>query len=87
MSTTLSIRISEELLAKLDRLAAATQRSKSFLAVEAISSYVAHELPIVEGIAKALADIDAGNWVSHEEVMREMDEIIKAAAAKHKVKA
>jgi len=40
MSTTMTIRLDDELKEQLDRLAAATQRSKSFLASEAIREFI-----------------------------------------------
>ena len=40
MSTTLSVRVEPEVKARLDALADATQRSRSFLAAEAIREYV-----------------------------------------------
>ena len=71
-STTLTIRISPELKAKLTRLAAGTQRSGSFLAAQAVSRYVDRELEIVEGIMRGMADVRAGNTVSHEQAMAEI---------------
>jgi len=41
MSTTMTIRVEDEVKDRLDRLAESTQRTKSFLAVEAIREYVA----------------------------------------------
>ena len=40
MSTTITIRIDTEMKDRLDRLAEATQRSKSFLAAEAIRGFI-----------------------------------------------
>ena len=40
MSTTMTIRLEDELKQRLDQLADATQRSKSFLAVEAIREFI-----------------------------------------------
>ncbi|WP_223252011.1 CopG family ribbon-helix-helix protein [Paracoccus mutanolyticus] len=40
-STTMSIRVSPETKRKLERIAGETRRSKSFLAAEAVSAYVA----------------------------------------------
>jgi len=39
MSTTMAIRLDEDVKSRLDRLAASTQRSKSFLAAEAIQAF------------------------------------------------
>jgi len=68
MSTTMTIRLEPELKERLDLLAAATHRSKSFLAAEAIRRYVElNEWQVAETRA-ALAEADAGNFASDEEV-------------------
>jgi predicted transcriptional regulator len=78
-STTMTIRVSADIKEKLDRLAADTRRSRSFLAAEAVSAYVARELAIVEGINEGLEDIRKGRTVSHEEAMSELSSVIDAA--------
>ncbi len=70
-TTTITVRIPLELKAKLDRLAHATSRSRSFLALEALESYVRYELEIIDGILEGIADADAGRIISAEE-MEEM---------------
>jgi RHH-type transcriptional regulator, rel operon repressor / antitoxin RelB len=68
MSTTMTIRIEDDLKDRLDLLAEATQRSKSFLAAEAVREYVVlHEWQINETHA-ALAEANAGDFASDEEV-------------------
>lgn len=78
-STTMTIRVSTDIKEKLDRLAADTRRSRSFLAAEAVSAYVARELAIVEGISEGLEDARKGRTVSHEEAMSELASAIDAA--------
>ena len=75
-STTLSIRLSTETKDQLGRLATATRRSKSFLAAEAVAAYVARERAIIEGIERGLADLKAGNTISHGAAMTEVDAMI-----------
>ena len=62
----LSIRIPEEVKEDLDRLAAATRRSKSFLAQEAITDYVRRNAWKAKALQDALADADKGEFISHE---------------------
>ena len=81
-STTMTIRVSPETKEKLERIATNTKRSKSFLAAEAVSAYVDHELQIIEGINRGLADVEAGRVVPHEQVMAEADQIIAEAKRK-----
>lgn len=84
MSVTLTVRISEELLAKLDKLAAATDRSKSYLAAEAIESYVAHELPIVEKILESIEYSKTRPGIPHEEAMTRLKQRVHRMAVKEK---
>ncbi|MDC7684167.1 CopG family ribbon-helix-helix protein [Asticcacaulis sp. BYS171W] len=78
-STTMTIRVSTDVKARLERLAESTQRSQSWLAGEAVSAYVERELAIVEGIRQGMEDACAGRTVSHEEAMAELQAIIDAA--------
>ncbi|WP_040592766.1 CopG family ribbon-helix-helix protein [Mesorhizobium metallidurans] len=81
-STTMTIRVSSETKLKLERIAADTRRSKSFLAAEAVSAYVDRELEIIEGVKRGVADAVAGHVVPHDEAMAEIDAIIEAAEAR-----
>jgi predicted transcriptional regulator len=68
MSTTITIRLEEEVKDRLDRLAESTQRSKSFLAAEAIREFVeSNEWQIAETRA-ALQEANAGDFVSERDV-------------------
>jgi len=78
-TTTMTIRLSNELKERLGRLALSTRRSKSFLAAEAVSAYVDRELEIIEGIQRGLADVRAGHVVSHADAMAEIDAVIETA--------
>ena len=64
-STKITIRIEDE-VERLDRLAESTQRSKSFLAAEAIREYVANNEWQVAEIRKALKEADAGDFASRK---------------------
>lgn len=81
-STTITIRVRPDVKEKLDRIAADTQRSKSFLAGEAVAAYVERELEIIEGIKHGMADAAVGRVVSHGEAMAEIYAVIDAAEAK-----
>ncbi len=79
VSTTMTIRVSPELKKKLDRIASATSRSRSFLAGEAVAAYVDRELEIIDGIERGMADAEAGRLVPHEEAMAEIFDVIGKA--------
>lgn len=64
MSTTMTIRLDDEVKNRLDVLAAATQRIKSFLAAEAMPAFIeANEWQIGE-IQSALTEADGGDFAS-----------------------
>ena len=75
-TTTLSVRIPISLDGDLTELATHTNRSKSYLAGQAIKAYVAHELKICRMLKEGLDDLEAGRTHSHEDVMAEVDDII-----------
>lgn len=75
ISSTLTVRLSEQTKSQLTTLAG---RTRSFLAAEAIAGYVSRELAIVEAIEQGLADVQAGRFTSNEDVMNEVDAMIEA---------
>jgi predicted transcriptional regulator len=85
-TTTVTVRVTAELREKLDRLAAITRRSRSFLAAEAVNDYVINELSIVEGIERGRADIAAGRTVPHKEAMAELRTRVRKVAARSRKK-
>jgi RHH-type transcriptional regulator, rel operon repressor / antitoxin RelB len=68
MSTTITVRLDEDLKDQLDVLAGATRRSKSFLAVEAIRQYVDNNAWQIAEIQASLREADADDFASDEEV-------------------
>lgn len=68
-STTFTIRVDSAVKKRLDRLAKSTGRSRSFLAAEAIDEYLGVNEWQIEGVKKAMASLDRGKEVPHEEVV------------------
>lgn len=68
MSTTMTVRLEDDIKNRLDVLAEATQRSKSFLAAEAIREYVELNEWQIQETSAALAEADAGDFASDKEV-------------------
>ena len=68
MSTTMTIRLDDEIKVRLDRLAESTRRSKSFLAAEAIRVFVENNEWQVAEIRTALKEADAGDFAGEKEV-------------------
>ena len=68
MSEVMTIRIDRKTKSRLERLAKAMERTKSYVAAEAIRTYVdLNEWQIAE-IKAALKEADAGDFASEEEV-------------------
>ena len=68
MSTTMTVRLEDEVRDRLDRLAEATRRSKSFLAAEAIRAFVETNEWQIGEIRAALREADAGDFASDKDV-------------------
>ena len=67
---TMTLRIDEETNRHLDELAAATDRSKAFLAQKALADYLALNTWQVAEIHRGLTEADAGNFVEHDDLKR-----------------
>jgi predicted transcriptional regulator len=68
-STTMTIRLKPDLKTRLDKLSAATNRSKSFLAAEAVREFIEVNEWQIEEIEKAVKEADAGDFASEQEVL------------------
>jgi RHH-type transcriptional regulator, rel operon repressor / antitoxin RelB len=68
MSTTMTLRLEDDVKARLDKLADATQRSKSFLAAEAIREYVENNEWQIREIKAALKEANSGDFAGDAEV-------------------
>ena len=68
MSTTLSVRLDSETKKRLEALAKRARRSKSFLAAEAITAFVAAESWQLDEIQAGLEELDRGRGVPHKDV-------------------
>jgi RHH-type rel operon transcriptional repressor/antitoxin RelB len=69
-SAVLTLRLDAKLKKQLDRISKSMNRSRSFVAAQAIEEYVSvNEWQIAE-IKKGLAEADAGNFATEEEVQR-----------------
>lgn len=64
----LTLRVPAEVKDRLDKLADATQRSKSYLAGEAIRQYLDLEAWQIGEIQQALHEADAGDFAADDEV-------------------
>ncbi len=66
-STTFTVRVDTGVKKRLERLAKSTGRSRSFLA-EAINEYLELNEWQVAGIKRAIASLDRGDGIAHDQV-------------------
>jgi RHH-type transcriptional regulator, rel operon repressor / antitoxin RelB len=74
MSAVVTVRVDDDLGEKLEQLAIATKRSKSFLAAEALREYVLTHQWQIEEIEAGVREADAGDLKPHDDVMQKLDE-------------
>jgi RHH-type rel operon transcriptional repressor/antitoxin RelB len=67
-STTFTVRIDTGVKKRLERLAKSTGRTRSFLAAEAINEYLELNEWQVAGIKHAIASLDRGEGIAHDQV-------------------
>ena len=67
-TATMTVRLPVELKRRLDRLAGATERSKSWLAVDAIRSYLELQEWQIREIEAGIKEADAGEFATDAEV-------------------
>jgi predicted transcriptional regulator len=79
MTRITSVRLGEDLAARLDRLAVSLDRPKAWLIEQAIARYVEQEAWQIEAIAEALTDYRQGNSTvrPHNQVMAELEAKIR----------
>ena len=70
MTETLSIRIDSGTKKRLDALSKRSRRSKSFLAAEAITAFVASEEWQLGEMQDGITELNSGQAVSHEKVSK-----------------
>jgi predicted transcriptional regulator len=70
MPAPFAVRLDEPLLEALDRLAATTERSRSWLVARALEDYVALNAWQIEKIEEDIAAADRGGFATDDEVAR-----------------
>lgn len=71
-SSVLTLRLDAKLKKQLDRLSKAMDRSRSFVAAQAIREFVALNEWQIGEIKKAIAEADHGDFASDEEVQQSL---------------
>ncbi len=67
-TTLISVRVPVDTARKLEALAAATKRSKSYIGAEAIEQYISTQEWQIKAIEKAIKSADKGKVVDHAAV-------------------
>ncbi|MGZ8184139.1 MAG: CopG family ribbon-helix-helix protein [Methylobacter sp.] len=78
-----TIRAETEIVHKLDELAGSLDRSRNYLVNQAIKEYLETHAWQVEKITQGIAAADRGELVAHDDVMREMEDLIEYKAKGH----
>jgi len=65
---TINVRLPETLYNQIEELAKATARTKSFLTVDALTNYVQRESWQIRDIHEGVAEADAGEFATEDQV-------------------
>jgi predicted transcriptional regulator len=77
-----SVRLPANLKARMETYAQMTGRSKSYVAMEALSEYLVTRLPQIEDLKEAIAAADRGEFASDAEVEAVFDRFMVSGANK-----
>jgi len=78
-SSVLTLRLDGKLKNQLDRLSKSMNRSRSFVAAQAIQEYVSVNEWQIGEIKKGLAEADAGDFATDEEMQRTIRRLTRRA--------
>ena len=73
MKEIITIRVEPEIKEKLDQMAHATKRSKSYLASEALQEYIKLNEWQIKAIQEGIRQADEGQLIPHEEIKARWD--------------
>ena len=82
-STPISVRVPMDLLEKLDKIAAAIDRPRSWVCLRALRQYLADEGAEILDVQQGIAQLDQGESAAFDDVMAELTEVVANAEAKH----
>lgn len=78
-----TIRAETNIVHKLDDLAGSLDRSRNYLVNQAIKEYLETHAWQVEKITQGIAAADRDELIAHDDVMREMEDLIERKAKDH----
>lgn len=75
-----TVRTETDIVHQLDSMAGALDRSRNYLVNQALREYLKTHAWQVEKISQGIAAADRGELVDHDDVIREMEELIEQKA-------
>ena len=72
-SAVITARVSDEMLAKIDRLASAYDRSRAWMVSKLIDQAMVEEIAELEAIEESIAASEAGRTISHVELVARLE--------------
>jgi predicted transcriptional regulator len=72
-----TVRAESDLVHQLDHLADSLDRSRNYLVNQALKEYLEQHAWQIEKITQGIAAADRGELVDHDEVMKEMGDLIE----------
>lgn len=74
----MEVSLSPDIEAKLNRIASQAGKGAEQIVRELVDSYLDHEEWFRQEVGKGLASLDQGKSVSHDEVRRQIDQILRS---------
>lgn len=81
-SISISLRVPTDVLEKLDKIAAVTERSRTWVCLRALRQYLADEGAEILDVQEGIAELDRGEGAPLEEVVAELGKMIAGAEVK-----
>ncbi|SCX28242.1 Ribbon-helix-helix protein, copG family [Agrobacterium sp. DSM 25558] len=81
LSHPITMRLPQDILAEIEQIAAACDKTRSWVFVRALKTYLAAEGREIIEIAQARQQIENGESFDLDDVLAEVDDIVKGAAA------
>jgi predicted transcriptional regulator len=79
----ITIRTEPEVVEKLSALAKSMDRSRNWVIEDALKQYLEQQARYVEGVQQAMASLERGEGIAHEDLMAEMDALIEEKVRAH----
>jgi predicted transcriptional regulator len=81
MTHPLTLRLDKEDIARLDEIAAATDRKRSWHMTRAIQAYIEDEYAFLDGVRRGLEAVDDGEVVPHDTIKKGLKALLDGEAS------